>query len=135
MRNHARLAIFLLVLPALLCAQTPAKHPAHTMTPKPNAAAVQQSAIVIDTHADTPQRFLDEHFDLADPLGTGNFNLESARKGNLGAEFFSIWVEPTLYKGHYAHRTLELIDAVKQASEFHIVQGSKRPNTPIGWSL
>ena len=119
MRNHARLAIFLLVLPALLCAQTPAKHPAHTMTPKPNAAAVQQSAIVIDTHADTPQRFLDEHFDLADPLGTGNFNLESARKGNLGAEFFSIWVEPTLYKGHYAHRTLELIDAVKQQTAKH----------------
>jgi membrane dipeptidase len=74
---------------------------------------VQKSAIVIDTHADTPQRFLDEHFDLGDPLNGGNFNLESARKGNLGAEFFSIWVEPKLYKDHYARRTLELIDSVK----------------------
>ena len=27
-------------------------------------------------------------------LSGGNFNLESARKGNLGAEFFSIWVDP-----------------------------------------
>jgi membrane dipeptidase len=93
-------------------AQT-ATRPAHTMTPKPNASTVQQSAIVIDTHADTPQRFLDEHFDLGDPLKGGNFNLESARKGKLGAEFFSIWVEPEANKGHYARRTLELIDAVK----------------------
>jgi len=92
------------------------------MTSKPNAATVQQSAIVIDTHADTPQRFVDEHFDLADPLGAGNFNLESAKKGNLGAEFFSIWVEPTLYKGQYAHRTLELIDAVKQQTAKHADQ-------------
>jgi membrane dipeptidase len=121
MRIH-RLTFFLLVLPALLSAQLPARHTAHKMTPKPSAAAVQQSAIVIDTHADTPQRFLDEHFDLADSLGGGNFNLESARKGNLGAEFFSIWVEPTLYRGQYARRTLELIDAVKQQVAKHCDQ-------------
>jgi len=81
--------------------------------------AVHRSAIVIDTHADTPQRFLDEQFDLGDPLKGGEFNLESARKGNLGAEFFSIWVEPEQYKGHYARRTLELIDAVKQQAAKH----------------
>jgi membrane dipeptidase len=84
-----------------------------------NPAGVHQSTIVIDTHADTPQRFVDEHFDLADPLGSGNLNLDSIHKGNLGAEFFSIWVEPTLYKGQYAHRTLELIDAVKQQAARH----------------
>ncbi len=76
--------------------------------------AVHRSAIVIDTHADTPQRFLDEHFDLGDPLNGGDWNLETARKGNLGAEFFSIWVDPSRFKGQYGHRTLELIDAVKQ---------------------
>jgi membrane dipeptidase len=81
--------------------------------------AVHRSAIVIDTHADTPQRFVDEHFDLSDPLGAGNLNLDSIHKGNLGAEFFSIWVEPTLYKGQYAHRTLELIDSVKQQVAHH----------------
>ena len=82
-------------------------------------AAVHRSAIVIDTHADTPQRMLDEHYDLASPLGDGNLNLDAAKKGNLGAEFFSIWVEPDLYKGHYARRTLELIDAVDQAAAAH----------------
>ncbi len=108
----------LTTVPAPASAQTPTKA-AHPMTPKLNAAAVQQSAIVIDTHADTPQRFLDENFDLSDPLKGGNFNLETARKGNLGAEFFSIWVEPESQKGHYARRTLELIDAVKQQVAKH----------------
>jgi len=100
--------------------------PAQTMTSKTKPAAasrqpdaVHRSAIVIDTHADTPQRFLDEHYDLGDPLNGGEFNLDSARKGNLGAEFFSIWVEPDQYKGHYARRTLELIDAVKQQAAKH----------------
>jgi membrane dipeptidase len=90
------------------------------MTPKNmTAAQIQKSAIIIDTHADTPQRFVDEHFDLGDPLNGGNLNLDSIHKGNLGAEFFSIWVEPTLYKGQYARRTLELIDSVKQQVAKH----------------
>jgi membrane dipeptidase len=100
-------------------AQNPVRS-AQKMTPKKlTPAEVHQSAIVIDTHADTPQRFLDEHFDLGDPLSGGNFNLESARKGNLAAEFFSIWVEPDRYKSQYARRTLELIDAVKQQAAKH----------------
>jgi membrane dipeptidase len=83
------------------------------------ADAVHRSALVIDTHADTPQRFVDERYDLADPLNGGSLNLDSIRKGNLGAEFFSIWVEPTLYKGQYARRTLELIDSIKQQVARH----------------
>ena len=45
-----------------------------------SAAQVHASAIVIDTHADTPQRFLDEQFDLGDPLKGGQLNLESAKR-------------------------------------------------------
>jgi membrane dipeptidase len=85
----------------------------------PTPDQVHRSAIVIDTHADTPQRFLDEHFDLSDPLGNGNFNLDTVHKGNLGAEFFSIWVDPVPNQGHYARRTLELIDSVKQQVAKH----------------
>ena len=80
---------------------------------------VMRSAIVIDGHADTPQRFVDENFDLCDPLSGGNFNLESAKRGNLGAEFFAIWAEPSRYMGQYASRTLELIEAVKQQAAKH----------------
>ncbi|MFZ0394604.1 MAG: dipeptidase [Terracidiphilus sp.] len=89
------------------------------MTRKLSPEAVHNSAIVIDTHADTTQRFVDEGFDMGDPLNGGNLNLETAKKGNLGAEFFSIWVEPNLYRGQYAHRTLVLIDAVKQQVAKH----------------
>ncbi len=119
MRTPLCLSLVLAALPAILCAQTPPK-PAPKMTPaKPTAAQIQKSALIVDTHADTPQRFVDEHFDLGDPLNGGNLNLESIHKGNLGAEFFSIWVEPSLYKDHYARRTLELIDSVKQQVAKH----------------
>jgi len=121
MRTCALIAPVLLAIPAIVYAQNPAKTP-QKMTAKLTPDAVHRSAIVIDTHADTPQRFADENFDLSDPLGGGNFNLASARKGNLGAEFFSIWVEPNLYKGHYARRTLVLIDAVRQQVAKHADQ-------------
>ena len=34
------------------------------------------------------------------------------KAGNLGAEFFSIWVEPNGNKGHEAKRALDMIDSV-----------------------
>jgi len=107
-------------VPVLVCGQNAAPAPGH-MTKSGNLtpAEVHRSALIIDTHADTPQRFLDDHFDLGDPLNGGDFNLATARMGNLGAEFFSIWVDPDVYKGHYARRTLELIDAVKQQVARH----------------
>jgi len=53
------------------------------------------------------------------PLDGAYLNFASAKEGNLGAEFFSIWVEPKLYEGHYARRTLELIDTVLQQAAKH----------------
>jgi len=118
------LSASLLAIPVVLVPQTPIKSspgsPATKMSPKNQTPeGVQKSAIVIDTHADTPQRFVDENFDLSDPLNGGNFNLESAQRGNLGAEFFSIWVDPVANKGHFARRTLILIDSVKQQVARH----------------
>ncbi|HEY1498845.1 MAG TPA: dipeptidase [Acidobacteriaceae bacterium] len=92
-----------------------AEHPHGAMS----TAAVHRSAIVIDTHADTPQRMLDDHYELTEPLNGGYLNFEAARQGNLGAEFFSIWVEPKQNEGHYARRTLELIDAVLEQARKH----------------
>ena len=85
-----------------------------TTSKAPTPTEVHRSALVIDTHADTPQRLLDEHYDLGEPLNGGDWNLETARNGSLGVEFFAIWAEPERFKGQYAHRTLALIDAVKQ---------------------
>jgi membrane dipeptidase len=112
---HAAVLLFAFTLP--LAAQTTAKKPVNKSAADP--LAVHRNAIVIDTHADTTQRFVDENYDMADPLNGGQLNFDAAKKGNLGAEFFSIWVEPDLYKGQYAKRTLELIDAVYQQAAKH----------------
>ncbi len=113
MRVRIPATVLLLAIPAFLFAQT--QGPGTKMTAKKIADdEIQKSSIIIDTHADTPQRFVDENFNLGDPLNGGNLNLDSIHKGNLGAEFFSIWVEPKIYKGQYARRTLVLIDSVKQ---------------------
>lgn len=85
------------------------------------ARAIHNSAIIVDTHADTPQRFLDEGFDIGstDPNDTGHISLDKARRGNLGAEFFSIWVDPEVNQGHFARRTLDLIDSVYEQAARH----------------
>src|ERR1700722_6728360 len=74
-------------------------------------AKVHAEAVVIDTHADTPQRFVDENWNFTDPLNGGMLNYDSAKKGNLDAQFFSIWVDPGQYPAkESANRTLALID-------------------------
>src|ERR1700730_15364837 len=100
-------------------AKSPAPSDSATITPR--ARAIHDSAIVVDTHADTPQRFLDEHFDTGstDPHDLGHISLDKARRGNLGAEFFSIWVEPDTNQGHYARHTLDLIDSVYEQAARH----------------
>jgi membrane dipeptidase len=118
------LALPLLALTLNVLAQTstaPSKtaHVTKTTKAPKTPLAVHRAAIVIDTHADTPQRLADENYDLASPLNGGHLNFEAAKEGNLGAEFFSIWVDPTLYTGQYAHRTLQLIDSVYQQAARH----------------
>jgi membrane dipeptidase len=85
------------------------------------AREIHNSAIVVDTHADTPQRFLDENYDIAstDPKDLGHISLDKAKAGNLGAEFFSIWVEPETNQGHFARHTLDLIDSVYEQAARH----------------
>ncbi|HUB03318.1 MAG TPA: dipeptidase [Terriglobales bacterium] len=95
---------------------------AAAQTISPQARAIHDSAIVVDTHADTPQRFLDENYDIGstDPNDEGHISLDKARAGNLGAEFFSIWVDPgTVAKEDFAHRTLDLIDSVYEQAARH----------------
>jgi membrane dipeptidase len=108
----------------LLIAQNPAT-PANSagagaaVTAK--ARAIHDSALVVDTHADTPQRFLDENFDIGstDPNDIGHISLDKARRGNLGAEFFSIWVDPETNQGHFARHTFDLIDSVYEQAARH----------------
>src|SRR3984957_17239350 len=95
-----------------LAAQTPVSK---------KALDIQKSAIVVDTHADTPQRFLDENYDIGstDPNDHGHISLDKAKAGTLGAEFLSIWVEPETNQGHFARHTLDLIDSVYEQAARH----------------
>jgi len=95
--------------------------PIHAQTVSEKARELHNSAIVIDTHADTPQRFLDENYDIGstDPKDHGHISLDKAKAGNLSAEFFSIWVEPETNQGHFARHTLDLIDSVYEQAAHH----------------
>lgn len=81
--------------------------------------SIHASALIIDGHADTAQRFVDEDWDFTTPLATpknssGMLNLATARTGNLAAEFFAIWVDPGQFPPEsYARRARTLIHAVQ----------------------
>jgi len=109
-------------LPLLLLASlVPAFSQDAVPTVSAKARQIHESALVIDTHADTPQRFLDENYDIGstDPKDHGHISLDKAKTGNLGAEFFSIWVEPQTNQGHFARYTLDLIDSVYEQTARH----------------
>jgi membrane dipeptidase len=84
-----------------------------------NSHVIHASAIVIDTHADTPGRFVDDSFDPATDSGKAHWDFAKAKAGNLGAEFFSIWVDPIRYKDHYTRRALDMIDSVHEMAQKH----------------
>jgi membrane dipeptidase len=112
----------ILLLSVLAVASAVAQSAPPSDTPvSAKARALHDSALVIDTHADTPQRFLDEGFDIGstDPKDVGHLSLDKARRGNLGAEFFSIWVDPETNQGHFAKHTFDLIDSVYEQATHH----------------
>ncbi|HEY5675655.1 MAG TPA: dipeptidase [Myxococcales bacterium] len=80
--------------------------------------ALAAALFAIDGHADTPQFLLDLGTDLTRP-GEQMVDLPKARKGHLGGEFFSIWVDPEVFGAHPARRALDLVDAVRTQVERH----------------
>jgi len=81
----------------------------------PAAEKLHRRAIVIDLHADTPQRFLFEKtFDFSKRNTTGHMDIPRMREGGLDAVFMSIWCEGTLTGPKAVKRSLDLIDSVHQ---------------------
>jgi membrane dipeptidase len=83
------------------------------------AARALDHAIIIDTHADTPQVLLEEGYDLAAPASPYMISIPKMRAGRLGAEFFSIWVDVAWPKQDLIHRALDLIDVTDQQVAKH----------------
>ena len=120
-----RFLLIFALMSSLAAAQAPEKAStgASDVVVSARAQKLHDSALVVDTHADTPQRFLDEGFDIGstDPKDVGHISLDKARRGNLGAEFFSIWVDPETNHGQFARHTFDLIDSV-------YVQAARHPD-------
>jgi membrane dipeptidase len=83
------------------------------------ALSIHNSALILDTHVDTPQRFADEAWDFTGPLGSGHLSLPTARQGNIAGTFFALWAEPTQWRDRFAHRTLVLLDSVLEQIRRH----------------
>ena len=103
--------ITLVIAPALL---------SQSSLKRPQAASVHQRAIVVDTHADTTQRLIfDPKFDVGVRHGDGNLDIPRMKEGGLDAVFFSIWVPSDVTGLPAVKRTLDQIDAVREAVRTH----------------
>ena len=86
----------------------------------PRAAKLHRQAIVIDTHMDTPQRLLDEGFELGTRNTYGHIDIPRMKEGGLDAAFFAVYVDPNRYQGANAiKRVLQLIDVVYEQVARH----------------
>ncbi len=84
--------------------------------------SIHRRAFVVDMHADTTQRLVDEDVDLQTRLSDGHLDAVRAKEGGLDAQFFSIWVEPDLFGGGGANavkRADVQIEAVRDLTKRH----------------
>src|SRR5215469_7306860 len=77
------------------------------------------SSIVIDTHDDTTQRFLDGKFDMGERHANGSIDTPRMREGGLGAIFFSIWIPSKITGPDAVNRALAQIEAVREQASAH----------------
>lgn len=104
------------------CGVLPSIHNSFAQTsPDSNRVAAQalERAIIIDTHADTPQPILEAAYDLGDPASPFMVSIPKLLTGHMGAEFFSIWVDVDWPKQDLIHRALDLIDATAEQVAEH----------------
>jgi membrane dipeptidase len=120
-----------------------------TSQPEPDdAATIHRRAILIDMHADTVQRMIDEGADINARLADGHLDAARMREGGLDAQFFSIWVEPRFFGagGKSAiERADQQISAVRALAERHpetwelattaadVRRIAARANSPRSW--
>ena len=83
------------------------------------ARQIHSTSIVFDTHADTPQRFLFDHFDLGSRDTEGGVDIPRMREGGIGAIFFALWVPVDITGSKATRRALDLLDSVNEQIRRH----------------
>lgn len=71
------------------------------------------TSIVIDTHDDTTQRFLDGKFDIAVRHEDGSIDIPRMREGGLDAIFFSVWIPSKITGTEAVNRAIAQIEAIR----------------------
>ena len=87
--------------------------------PGARARKLHFASIVVDTHDDTTQRFLDGDFDLLPRNGSGSIDIPRMREGGLGAIFLSIWIPSKITGPEAIKHALDQIDAVREQVRRH----------------
>ena len=85
----------------------------------PRARQIHFSNIVVDTHADTPQRFLFDHFDMGHRDAEGCVDIPRLREGGIGAIFFALWVPVAITGPPAVERAFNLLNAVREQVRLH----------------
>lgn len=74
---------------------------------------IHRSLLLIDTHNDVTSLTVDG-YDIGTSNRQGHSDIARLRKGNVGAQFFAVYVDSKYEKTHHsAHRALEMIDTVR----------------------
>jgi membrane dipeptidase len=109
------------ILAAYLCTSTIAGLATTVIADDLSARArkLHFSSIVVDTHDDTTQRFLDGNFDLAPRNASGSIDIPRMKEGGLSAIFFSIWMSSKITGPEAVKRALDQIDAVREQVRKH----------------
>ncbi len=119
MRSGKKRILFLARTSLLAVGLTFQKSPMTADDIAPRARKLHFSSIVVDTHADTTQRFIDGDFDLAARDPKGSVDIPRLKEGGIDAIFFSIWV-PSKVKGPVAvNRATQQIEAVRDQVRKH----------------
>ncbi len=85
----------------------------------PRAHQLHFSSLVFDTHVDTPQRLLFDHFDLVKRDAEGCVDIPRMREGGIGAIFFALWVPVEITGDAATRRARDLLAATVKQIKIH----------------
>lgn len=119
MRSGNKRILFSSGLCLLALASTPRDPQVSADDIQARAHKLHFSSIVVDTHADTTQRFIDGDFDLGPRNATGSVDIPRMKEGGLDAIFFSIWVPSKITGPIAVKHALDQIAAVREQVRKH----------------
>ncbi len=116
MTDHSKAAALFCLLAAAFSISPPAIR-ADQLAER--ARKLHFSAIVLDSHCDTPERFPSKTFDLGKRNQLGSVDIPRLREGGLNALFFSVWVDGQTRGPLALQKALDIIDAIDQNVRRH----------------